>query len=307
MNDATNELRPDIQRAIAHILSVLPDPSLTGPDLIAAARDALDRYGDALPRPRQDDCRRHHVEERNIAGDWIVPPSITGPERIVWLHGGGIIGGSIVSHAPMAEVLASLTGRPVFLADYRLAPEHTMPAAHDDCFAAFLWAQRNAPDGTTTGPVWLMGDSIGAGLAMSTCSRALEEGHALPSRLALISATLNLIPDGRPALITDPLISGPTLGGLALYARDVPLSDPRLSTLNLPDSTLSRFPPTLLQVSGGEYLLPDSLALTDRLARLARPVRLSIWPDMPHVWHSFVTSLPEANAALREIASFLTA
>lgn len=307
MTDKPRELRPDVQRAIAHIRSVMPDPSLAGADLIAAARDALDRYGDALPRPQREDCSRYRIEDAKISGDWIVPSETMGPERIVWYHGGGLIGGSIVSHAPMAELLASMTGRPVFLVDYRLAPEHTMPAAHDDCFAALLWAQQNAPEKAIAGPVWLMGDSIGAGLAMSACSRAMEEGRTLPSRLVLLSATLNLVPDDRPALITDPLISGATLGGVALYAGDVPLSDPRLSTLNLPDATLSRLPPILLQVSGGEYLLPDSLALANRLARLGRSVRLSVWPDLPHVWHSFVTSLPEASAALREIASFLAA
>ena len=42
-----------------------------------------------------------------------------------------------------------------------------------------------------------------------------------------------------------------------------------------------------------------------RLTEARQRAVLSIWPDLPHVWHAFTSLLPEAPAALDEVADFL--
>jgi len=46
-----------------------------------------------------------------------------------------------------------------------------------------------------------------------------------------------------------------------------------------------------------------------RWAALHAGVRnnLSIWPELPHVWHAFLGLFPEATEALRETADFVRA
>lgn len=68
---------------------------------------------------------------------------------------------------------------------------------------------------------------------------------------------------------------------------------------------LAGFPPTLLQVSAIETLAYDSRNFAARLADAGVRVNLSIWPELPHVWHAFLGLFPEAIEALQEIAAFV--
>jgi acetyl esterase/lipase len=69
-------------------------------------------------------------------GDWLRPCASDGKRLIIYYHGGGFLFGSPRSHRAVTTQLAQMTAEPVLSIDYRLAPEHTAPTAHDDCFAA---------------------------------------------------------------------------------------------------------------------------------------------------------------------------
>jgi len=68
---------------------------------------------------------------------------------------------------------------------------------------------------------------------------------------------------------------------------------------------LAQLPPTLIQASAAETLRGQALAFAQRLWAAGLWARLSLWPDMPHVWHAFIGQLPEADAALADGAAFL--
>ena len=59
---------------------------------------------------------------------------------VIYYHGGGFFIGSPRSHRVIASNLARASGAAVLSVDYRLAPEHPAPAAHDDAVAAYKWA-----------------------------------------------------------------------------------------------------------------------------------------------------------------------
>jgi hypothetical protein len=54
------------------------------------------------------------------------------PGSMLYLHGGAYCVGSPATHRALTSRLARVTGLPVFVADYRLAPEHPFPAGLDD-------------------------------------------------------------------------------------------------------------------------------------------------------------------------------
>ncbi|OYW82385.1 MAG: lipase, partial [Asticcacaulis sp. 32-58-5] len=67
----------------------------------------------------------------------LIRPSTIAPDAplIVFFHdGGGVLGGSELSKS-FATLLAAETKSPIYLPDYRLAPEHRFPAALDDAQA----------------------------------------------------------------------------------------------------------------------------------------------------------------------------
>jgi acetyl esterase/lipase len=107
------------------------------------------------------------------------------PGSILYLHGGAYCVGSPATHRALTSRLARVTGLPVFAADYRLAPEHPYPAALDDAIAAYRALRAD-------GPVILMGDSAGGGLALATALALRDAGAPAPAALALFSPWVDL-------------------------------------------------------------------------------------------------------------------
>ena len=86
---------------------------------------------------------------------------------MLYLHGGGFQNLSRDTHWLMALAFAR-QGMVVFSADYRLAPAHPFPAAHEDACAALAWVYEHAARyGAEPDRLALAGDSAGANLVAS--------------------------------------------------------------------------------------------------------------------------------------------
>lgn len=96
---------------------------------------------------------------------------------LLYLHGGGWIGGSRQSIDGTCRKLANWSRCLVVAPDYRLAPEHPFPAAVDDVLAVARWLEAHAPE-LGGDPDWLAvgGASSGANLAVSLALIARDEG-----------------------------------------------------------------------------------------------------------------------------------
>ncbi len=89
---------------------------------------------------------------------------------IIYFHGGGWVIGDLDTHQPFCQVLSNRSGCTVISVDYRLAPEHPFPAAHDDSVDATRWiAEHIGNFGPSNHRLVLAGDSAGANLATCTC------------------------------------------------------------------------------------------------------------------------------------------
>jgi acetyl esterase/lipase len=301
------ERRPDIARAFAHLASegIAADP-------LAAMRAQVEHYGEVDPRPGLSGVVLVPTLAGGVPAEWILPDgeATSGGDRIVYLHGGGWVAGSLNSHRPIAAELARMSGCAVLLVGYRLAPEYPFPAGFNDCRAALAWAALHGPDGLgRANRLLLAGDSAGANLAAAITLQALEQGDPVADRLLLICPPM----DARVNLARGPAAdeSGDhaaleAVMGLYLQEADL-LDDPRVSPLRSVDRLLAQFPPTLIQASTAEFLLWDAQEFSRRLAAAGRRVTLSIWADLPHVWHAFLSLLPEAKGAIAEGSAFLTA
>lgn len=96
---------------------------------------------------------------------------------IVFAHGGGFVFCDLDSHDEFCRSMAAGVGAVVVSVDYRLAPEHAAPAAHDDMFAALRWAADNVGDfGGDPSRIALAGDSAGGNLAATVAIAARDTG-----------------------------------------------------------------------------------------------------------------------------------
>ncbi|RCV31493.1 hypothetical protein SETIT_6G182200v2 [Setaria italica] len=108
---------------------------------------------------------------------------------VVFFHGGAFVTESAFSPT-YHRYLNALASRARVLAvsvEYRLAPEHRLPAAYDDAWAALRWVLASARPGAPGADPWLsryadltrlflVGDSAGGNIAHNVAMRAGREG-----------------------------------------------------------------------------------------------------------------------------------
>ena len=78
-----------------------------------------------------------HVRLNGVPGLRFASEEVANNKAMLFMHGGGYVYGSPISHRHFAAKLAVETGLPVWSIDYRLAPEWAYPAAVDDAVAAY--------------------------------------------------------------------------------------------------------------------------------------------------------------------------
>ena len=235
-----------------------------------------------------------------VAGWWCRPASVRARTAILYLHGGAYSVGSARAWRFLASHVAARALAPVFVADYRLAPEHPFPAAFDDAVAA--WGGLGRAGFETLA---LAGDAAGGGLALALLELASAPGHdgVRPRCAAVMSPWTDLSVSGESVTTrakADPVLKAVELGAAAVrYLAGAEPLDPRASPLWGEPRGL---PPRLVLTGRDEILLDDSL----RYAERGGDVELHVWDGMPHVFPASVTKLRAADEALALLGAFMT-
>jgi monoterpene epsilon-lactone hydrolase len=278
--------------------------ALRSPDFPRRYRAILDQMKLSFGRlPRG--VRSIAVDEPDAAvrGEWIVPVAGAASSRVVYyLHGGGFAAGSPAHYRSLTGALARACHARVFVPDYRLAPEAPFPAAIDDALAGYDWllGQRIAAK-----DVVAAGDSAGGGLTLSFLLAARDSRRSMPAAGVLLSPWTDLASTGESvrtnARIDDVIVRDDANTLAHLYARDLPLDDPRISGLY---ADLAGLPPLLIQASEIEMLRDDAVRVAEKARAAGVDATLQLFDGVQHVWQLF-TWLPESREAIAGIASFV--
>lgn len=239
-----------------------------------------------------------------LPGVRIDPPSSDDRRgAILYLHGGGYVLGSPATHRNIAARLSWLTGLPVFLPKYRLAPEARWPAAREDACAA--WRGLIESDFDADQSV-IAGDSAGGGLAVAVAQQAAAEGYGLPAALVCFSPWVDLGLGGatiESLAGVDPMLTPRWLAWAArTYLGGHPACAPTASPLF---GDMRGLPPTLVQAAGREVLLDDAIRLAEAIRAAGGTVSLQIEPHLWHAWQLFAGLLPAADKALLRTVAFI--
>ncbi|HWE77356.1 MAG TPA: alpha/beta hydrolase [Pseudolabrys sp.] len=226
------------------------------------------------------------------------------PERhVLYLHGGAYIVGSPRLYRHFTWRIADAARARVLVIAYRRAPEHPYPAALDDAMAAWQWLLARGAD---PHHAFIMGDSAGGGLTLATMLKLRDSGVPLPAAAVALSPWTDLALTGasfHDNAASDPMLVASDVPRFAAgYIGSADARDPYLSPLYGDPRGL---PPTLIQAGSDEILRDDAVRMAQRMREAGCAVELQVWPKMPHVWHLLVPVLPEARAAMDEIARFL--
>lgn len=282
--------------AIRALLGGLPPAASVG--------EARGRYDSAAPMfPMAPDVTTTPETIAGVRCEWSATPAAH-PERVVlYLHGGGYVGGSLASHRHLAAEVGRAAGSRALAVDYRLAPEHPFPAAVDDALAVYRHLLNS---GRRSSEIVIAGDSAGGGLTIATLLAAKAVGLPQPACAFCISPWVDLECVGESMVSQaseEPMVVRAQLVEYAgLYLNGRP---PRTALAAPMYGDFASLAPLLIQVGSAEVLMDDAVRLA-RAAGAARvQVQLEIWPEMIHVWHFFHRTLTDARRALAQAGAFI--
>ncbi len=223
---------------------------------------------------------------------------------LVYFFGGGWTLGNLDTSDAVCRTLANASGCAVLAAGYRLAPEHKVPAAVHDCFAAAVWASSNldAP------LIAVGGDSAGGNLAAAVTLLARDEGLPLAAQL-LVYPNTDYLSDTRSLHEgDDPYLFNKT--SVAWYWRNYLASpDDGLNPLASPlrATSVKGLPPALIITAEYDPLRDQAEQYADRLQEADVPVKLSRYEGMIHGFFCMAGDLAAGAQAQAEAAKFLRA
>jgi acetyl esterase/lipase len=222
----------------------------------------------------------------------------------VFFHGGGMVGGSIETHDPVAAALAQTTGCRLVSVDYRLAPEHRFPAAVDDAIAATQWVSQHGRSlGIDVDKLVVGGDSAGATLAAVACQEALRRHGPAISAQCLICPVLDFeeTSPSREEFAANHLLDMATLeADLALYLPDgVERGDPRVSPLRA--VKFAGLPAAIIHTAEFDPMRDEGNAYAGKLVAAGVAVEHTCHDGMIHNFHALGAILPHARLVLSQI------
>ena len=178
---------------------------------------------------------------------------------VVYVHGGAYVNQIERAHWKLVCAIADTTQRPVHVPLYGLAPQHCAEEAIDLLETVIGRAAQQ-------GPVYIAGDSSGAGLALAATQTVIATGNTPPLGLTLISPWLDIAltnPAIAPIAKRDPWLAVPGLRECGrVWARHLAADDSRVSPIH---GELQNLPPIDLYVGDRDIFVADCRQLRDRV------------------------------------------
>lgn len=216
--------------------------------------------------------------------------------------------GGFATHDNQLRQLAFFSGCRVIAVQYRLAPEHVYPAAHDDAErAANLIREHAGRLGVDRRRIAFAGDSAGAHIALITAFRLRDAGLWLPQQLVLIypmiDATASSASHQRNGF--DYVLTSDTLlSGFEAYYPDTDFMHPEVSPLWRDD--FSGLPPVHIITAEYDPLCDEGEMLYTRLTEQGVSCTVQRYTGVIHGFFQLGGISQAARNAMRNIATRLS-
>ncbi|HLM68444.1 MAG TPA: alpha/beta hydrolase, partial [Longimicrobium sp.] len=238
----------------------------------------------------------------------IYAPEGTGPfPVIVYTHGGGWVIATNDTYDASARGLCDAVGAIVVAVEYRKAPEHRFPAAHQDAFAAYHWVLQNASElGGDSFRVAVAGESAGGNLAVATAMLARDNGIQPPAHVLAVYP----IADGRtdsPSYVENadarPLNRPMMQWFFGHYLRSP--ADAEHALISLVRADLRNLPPTTIITAEIDPLRSDGERLAEALRAAGVDVDYHSYGGVTHEFFGMAVVVKDAGKALAQAAKGL--
>lgn len=268
-----------LMRVVRRLLRLRPNAFRSAQTAQASARK---RGADApIPRSLRRSC---HISQTTVQGQpvfTLTPRQRASDRELVYIHGGAFIHPLVSAHWHIIQQLLRQTGATVTVPVYGLAPQHTAL----ECYALLDEVYQQVLTRAGNQPVYLAGDSAGAGLCLGLAIRYRNQGQRPPTTLFLFSPFLDATltnPDIAPLQPLDPMLDVPGLRWCAAqWAAGLALTDPLISPLY---DSLVGLPPIFIYQGGHDIFAADARKFGEQARGLSAPIEVQFYPDGFHVF-----------------------
>jgi len=248
------------------------------------------------------DIRIEPTTIKDMYAEWIIPKDAPEEKVILYIHGGGFISGSCLTHRGHVSKFALGSKIKALLFNYRLAPEYPYPAAVNDCVTAYLWLLEQ---GYLPSNIIISGESAGGTLTLATLIALRDQDIYLPSGGVSISPVTDLTCSAK-SFITNAKNDIAPLNSWSVWTQYyIGDNDPDLPWLSPQKANLSKLPPILLCVGTNEIHFDDTVNFAKKAEQQGTEIKLMIWKGMVHAFPILSPLFPEAKKAMTDICIFI--
>jgi acetyl esterase/lipase len=225
---------------------------------------------------------------------------------VLYLHGGGMICGSLDIYDSVVRNSVTKTGVSTLAVEYRLSPENPHPAPVEDCFAALAWLSAHASElGVDQNRIAVYGDSAGGGLAAGVALMARDRGVHLAKQILIYPMLDDRTPlDERLVPFLMWTYDDNETGWRSLLGEDYRTD--RVSPYAAPGraTDLSGLPAAYIEVGELDAFRDEDIDYARRLSLAGVSVELHVHPGVPHAFEALA---PQVAVARRSAADRLRA
>jgi acetyl esterase/lipase len=294
---------PESRQPLDQLQAVLPGGFNAIPDIVAR-REAAAQLLAAIEIPPNPNVTHEDLTVPGPEGapDITVrvyrPTNATGTlPGVYFIHGGGMILGSVEGENAAAEAICEQVGAVVVSVEYRLAPENPHPAQSEDCYAGLVWMARNAAElGFDPDRLAVYGGSAGGGLTIAVVLLARDRGFpAIRFQMPIYP----MIDDTNETASSHEIIDigvWDRAGNIEAWQWYLGSGKPDQYACPTRCEDLSGLPPAFIDVGTVDMFRDEDIAFAMRLMQAGVPTELHVNPG---AYHASEALAPEAELSRR--------
>lgn len=297
-----DRLDPESRQPLEQLLAAIPGGFNAIPDVTARRAAVAGMMAQAtadLPPNERVITEDRHVPGPDNAPD--VPVRIYTPAGtdatdlpgVFFIHGGGMVIGSIDAEDLVAARICEEIGAVVVSTGYRKAPEDPHPAQVNDCYAALTWMAKNTTE-LCVDPdrIAVYGSSAGGNLTIAVSLTARDQGFPkirFMMPLCPMVDDRNQTPSSQQITDIGMWDRAANLEAWGWFLGDV-TADGYAAPARVTD--LTGLPPAFIDVGEMDLFRDEDIAFAQRLTQAGVPTEFHLYPGAYHGSDTFAATAP---------------